>query len=300
MPGPAGPLPVAPPTAASSPPIEVRPGLWFKGEMQQETGTFKDRGAAAMLGVGRALGVDRVAADSSGNAARAVAHFGARLGMEVSVFVPASTAPEVVAVLERLGASVVSVGDREGAARAARAHVRATGAWYGSHVYQPAFHHGVKMLAYELASLEPAAVVVPAGNGTLVLGLWLGFRELDQMPRIIAVQAEQCAPLAGRAPRGPTAATGIAIAVPPRLPQVRAAVLASRGSFLLAKEADLVPAQRDLAEMGFDVSLTSAAVWAGLGRGTKVPAGTGGPVVVVLSGGPGVGQPAGSVPHVFL
>jgi threonine synthase len=287
MQGPGGPLPAAPSAAAASPPIEVRPGLWFKGEMAQETGTFKDRGAAAMLGVGRALGVDRVAVDSSGNAARAVAHFGAGLGMRVSVFVPVSTSPSVVESLEALGASVTAVGDRLGAAQAARAHVTSTGEWYASHVYQPAFHHGVKTLAYELAALEPETVVVPAGNGTLVLGMWLGFRELGVMPRLVAVQAERCAPLAGRAPRGPTAATGIAIAVPPRLPQVRAAVLASRGSFLLAPEADLVPAQQDLAHMGFDVSLTSAAVWAGLGRGARLPGGAGGPMVVVLSGGRG-------------
>jgi threonine synthase len=254
--------------------------------MRQVTGSFKDRGAAAMLGVARELGVDRVVVDSSGNAARAVAHFGSRLGMQVSVFVPSSTSAEVLASLEALGASVMAAGDREGAARAARTHVSSTGAWYASHVYQPAFHHGVKTLAYELAPLEPEVVVVPAGNGTLVLGLWLGFRELGLIPRIVAVQAAQCAPLAGRAPRGPTAATGIAIPVPPRLPQVRAAVLATGGSFRLAAEADLVPAQQDLARMGFEVSLTSAAVWAGLGQGARLPGGVGGPVVVVLSGGP--------------
>jgi threonine synthase len=290
MQGPAGPLPVPPPAVPASGPVEVRPGLWFKGEMGQETGTFKDRGAAAMLGVGRALGVDRVAVDSSGNAGRAVAHFGTRLGMEVSVFVPISTSPDVVASIEGLGASVVAVGDRLEAAQAARAYVTSTGAWFASHVYQPAFHHGVKTLAYELAPLQPEAVVVPAGNGTLVLGLWLGFRGLGRVPRLIAVQAERCAPLAGRARRGPTAATGIAIADPPRLTQVRAAVLASGGSFRLAAEADLVPAQQDLARLGFEVSLTSAAVWAGLGQGAGVPAAGGGPVVVVLSGGPAPGS----------
>jgi threonine synthase len=289
MQGPPGPLPVPALVAPAPAPVEVRPGLWFKGEMGHETGTFKDRGAAAMLGVARALGVDRVAVDSTGNAARAVAYFGSRLGLRVRVFVPVSTAPEVLASLEALGAAVEATGDRQGAAQAARSHVISSGAWYASHVYQPAFHHGVKTLAYELAPLEPEVVVVPAGNGTLVLGLWLGFREVGLMPRIVAVQAAQCAPLAGWAVRGPTAATGIAIAVPPRLPQVRAAVLASGGSFLLAAEADLIPAQQDLAQMGFDVSLTSAAVWAGLGQGARVPSRAGGPVVVVLSGGGGPG-----------
>ena len=109
---------------------------------------------------------------------------------------------------------------------AARATVERTGAWYASHVYRPAFVHGVKTLAFELweqlGGRSPGRVVVPAGNGTLVLGLYLGFRELadrghiGHLPAIVAVQAERCAPLAGRRPAGPTAATGIAIAHPPR------------------------------------------------------------------------------------
>lgn len=263
----------------------------MKSEMGHETGTFKARGASVMLALAASLGVVRVVVDSSGNAGRAAAWFGSRMGMTVSVFVPAGTAPDVVASISEMGASVVAIGDRQGASIAAREQVESKGEWYASHVYQPSFHHGVKTLAFELAAVAPKVVVVPAGNGTLVMGLWLGFRELlalgrvELMPRLVAVQSAECAPLAGVAPVGPTAATGIAISHPPRLAQVRAAVAASGGRFLLADETDLEPARDDLARLGFaGVSLTSATVWAALRRGAGVPALGAGPVVVVLSG----------------
>lgn len=45
----------------------------------------------------------------------------------------------------------------------------------------------------------PAAVVIPVGNGTLLLGCYYGFKELfdlgliEKMPKIIAVQSQHCA-----------------------------------------------------------------------------------------------------------
>jgi threonine synthase len=210
--------------------------------------------------------------------------------MQAEVFVPENTPPARVAAIEGFGARVVVVpGDRARAAGAARAAVERTGAWYASHVYRPAFVHGVKTLAYELWEQlggPPGRVVVPAGNGTLVLGLWLGFRELaagghiERLPAIFAVQAERCAPLAGRRPTGATAATGIAIAHPPRGGEARAAVVASRGAVLTVAEEELEPARRDLAGMGLSVEPTAAAAWAAaLPADEREPA-----TVIVLSG----------------
>jgi threonine synthase len=188
------------------------------------------------------------------------------------------------------GARVVVVrGDRSVAAEAAHEAVRASGAWYASHVYRPEFVHGVKTLAFELWEQlggPPATVVVPAGNGTLVQGLWLGFRALAahghvaRLPAIVAVQAERCAPLAGLTPGGPTAASGIAIASPPRLGELRAVVLATGGRVVTVPEEALQPARAELARMGMAVEPTAAAAWAatgGLGDATA-------PVVVVLTG----------------
>jgi threonine synthase len=282
---------------------EVSPGLWLKMEQVLPTGSFKARGASSMLGLAAAVGERAVVVDSSGNAGRAVAAYAARAGLEATVFVPTSTDRPKVEAIGALGAHVVEVaGGRSAATRAA---VEALGPqrseagsspWYASHVFQPAFHLGIKALAYELHEQVGGSlgtVVVPAGNGTLVIGLWLGFRELlatgrrSTLPVMVAVQSERCAPLAGLRPGGPTAAVGIAIPDPPRAGPVRAALMASGGRVLAAPEADLGPARADLREMGVDVELTAAAVWAAwcLGRGPiDGVAPDRGDVVLVLTG----------------
>ncbi len=259
-----------------TPLVPAGPGLWCKLEYVSPTRSFKDRGAAVMISGAADLGVRRVVTDSSGNAGAAVAAYAGRAGMESHVFVPEATPAARVAAIEVFGARVVLVpGDRAAAAAAARAAVERTGAWYASHVYRPAFVHGVKTLAFELWEQlggAPGRVVVPAGNGTLVLGLWLGFRELSagghvlRMPAIFAVQAERCAPLAGRRPAGTTAATGIAIADPPRGGEARAAIVASGGAVVTVSEEELELARSQLARMGMRVEPTAAAAWAAAGR----------------------------------
>jgi threonine synthase len=279
-----------------TPLVPVRPGLWCKLEYPSPTGSFKDRGAAVMMALAAAGHAQRVVVDSSGNAGRAVAAYAARAGIPADVFVPAGTPVHRVAAIEAFGARVAVVeGDRSAAATAAVEAVAASGAWYASHVYRPEFVHGVKTLAFEVwEQLDgpPKAVVVPAGNGTLVQGLWLGFRELAacgrarSLPAIVAVQAERCAPLAGRSPSGLTAASGIAIPRPPRLGEVRATVLASGGRVLTVPEEALASARAELAGMGMAVEPTAAAAWAAVGDVEPGAPGPG-PVVVVLSGGPG-------------
>jgi threonine synthase len=277
----------------TTPLVPVRPGLWCKLDYVSPTGSFKDRGAAVMVAVAAGLGRSRLVVDSSGNAGRAVAAYAARAGLSAAVYVPADTSEAKVAAVARFGAQVVVVeGGRSSAAEAAFQAVESTGAWYASHVYRPEFGHGVKTLAFELWEQlggAPQTVVVPVGNGTLVLGLWLGFRELaahrrlSKLPAIVAVQAERCAPLAGLPPDGPTAATGIAIAAPPRGGEVRAAVVATGGRVVTVAEETLASAQAELAGLGMAVEPTAAAAWA---AGRAIPPGSG-PTVVVLTGGPG-------------
>lgn len=77
--------------------------------------------------------------------------------------------------------------------------------YYASHCWNPYFFHGTKTFAFEVCEqlgwAGPDVVVLPVGNGTLVLGAFIGFQDLlhadmiDQLPRIVGVQAEQCCPL---------------------------------------------------------------------------------------------------------
>ncbi len=259
--------------------------LLVKQEQLFPTGSYKDRGGAVLMTHLRELGVERVVEDSSGNAGCAVAAYAARAGIACDIYVPLDTSPAKTAQIEAYGATLHRVpGTREDTARVAlEASVTCV---YASHVYSPWFLQGTKTFAYEVAEqlgwTAPDTLVLPAGNGTLLLGAYLGFTELaragivSHLPRIIAVQAAACAPLAGAFSEGldeaveihadHTAAEGIAIATPARGSQVLAAVRATGGSFVVVSEQEIVASLRDCCRDGWFIEPTSAAVIAGARR----------------------------------
>lgn len=280
--------------------VPDRPGVGVKTDHVMPTGSFKDRGAAVLVTAAARLGVTRLIADSSGNAGIAIAAYAARAGIACRVYLPATTSTRKVAQLRALGAEVRQVpGSREDAAQAAMlaADRPAEGegdGFYASHVYQPLFLHGTKTFGYELweqlGGRLPARIVLPVGNGTLVLGVHLALRELlaagriDRLPSIVAVQAAGCAPLA-RAwqhgaldpaaplpPAGPgTIAEGIAIARPARGAQILAAVRDTGGTVVSVTDEQVRAAHADLARRGFFVEPTSAVCWAALAAGLVPP-----------------------------
>lgn len=259
------------------------PSVLVKLEYAMPTLSFKDRGAAVLIAKALELGVRRVVQDSSGNAGTAVAAYAARAGIACDIFVPWATSPKKIRQIRAYGAAVhVIDGSREDTARAALEAVERTGAFYASHVYNPYFYEGTKTYAYEIYEQTggrlPARLFVPAGNGTLVLGAYYGFRELlangliPRLPQIVAVQAAGCSPVyrafrrgAGEVPpveNTGTAAEGIAIAAPRRGGQILEAVRATGGEVILAPEEGIAPAREWLARRGFYVEITTAATFA--------------------------------------
>jgi threonine synthase len=273
-------------------PVPGRPGLALKVDYLMPTGSFKDRGAVVLAALASHLGVKAFVADSSGNAGTAIAAYAARLGIACDVYVPAATSAGKLAQLYAYGASVHRVeGSREDTAAAAAEAAERPGVFYASHVYNPLFLHGTKTYVFELweqlGGRLPGTLVLPVGNGTLVLGCHLGSRELlaqgliDRMPAITAVQAEACAPLAGamregktqpaEISTGPTIAEGIAIARPARGAQILAAVEETGGTIVTVTDDQVRAARADLARSGFYVEPTSAVSWAAVLAGL-VPA----------------------------
>jgi threonine synthase len=116
--------------------------------------------------------------------------------------------------------------------------------------------------------------VLPAGNGTLVLGAWRALQELGVSTPVIAVQAAACAPVADAfaarqrhvspvIDQG-TIAAGIAIAEPARGDEILAAVRATGGWFLTVTDEEILAAASELAGQGFIVEPTAAAPAAAL------------------------------------
>jgi len=249
------------------------------------TGSYKDRGAAVLVSQAKALGIREVVEDSSGNAGCAIAAWCARAGIACQIFVPASTSPAKTAQIEMYGAKLMLVpGSREDTARAVWA--AAQGQYYASHSWNPFFFHGTKTWAFEvweqLGWRAPDTVILPVGNGTLLLGAYIGFRELleageiARLPRIIAVQAENAAPLARAFHAGletalaiekqDTLAEGIAIGEPVRGAQILRAVRESGGTFLMVSEQEIAASLRDICRQGAYIEPTAAATTAAAAR----------------------------------
>jgi threonine synthase len=281
-------LPVADPPVTLgeglTPLIETRDrAMWLKLESLNPTGSFKDRGAGVLLTFLARQGVRRIVEDSSGNAGAAIAAYSARAGIGAAIYVPAAASAGKLAQIAAYGADVVRVtGSREAVAEAARSAPDV----YASHCWHPAFFHGTKTIAYELWEQlgwrAPDWVVSPVGHGTLLLGLTLGFRELraagaiPRLPRLVAVQAAACAPLAGPAlglpsGAGDTMAEGIRTRQPVRGPEILRAVEEAGGRWEVVAEAEIQQAWARLAAEGVYVEPTAAvapaAAWRLLERG---------------------------------
>ena len=282
-----------------------RPVL-FKMESISPTGSFKDRGASTLVTALRGIGINRVVEDSSGNAGASLAAYTARAEIECELCVPNTITGPKLAQMDFHGAEVIEIkGRREYASLAAWA-ASAHGALYASHVFNPFFLAGIETLAYELweqmGRHAPEAVVLPVGNGTLLLGMYQGFERLrnagliERRPRLIAVQAEACQPIyeafhSGRdnvepAALVPTAASGIAISRPARGGQILAAIRASGGTVLTASEQEISDTRSKLARRGFYVEDSSAVAIAALAQLPVGSAGAGDPeqIVVLLTG----------------
>lgn len=286
------------------------PGEWsgrdvlMKMEYLMPSGSFKDRGTAVMMNYLRQTGIDCILEDSSGNAGSSVATYGAYLGFDSRIFVPAHAPLAKRRQMAALGADVVAVeGSRDDVAAAARREAETR--FYAGHNLQPFFLEGTKTLAFEiweqLGFELPDAIVIPMGQGSNVMGCHLGFGELkragviDRLPRLYAIQAENAAPyyaawaMNSETPveidAKPTIADGIASSKPVRLREVLAALRETEGAAVAVSEAEICDALGTLCRSGFFVEPTTAAGAAGLGRliedGSIAP---GERVVLVLTG----------------
>jgi threonine synthase len=247
--------------------------LYLKQDHLFPTGSYKDRGATVLISHAKSLGIDRVVEDSSGNAGASIAAYCARAGMACDIYVPDTTSPAKLAQIELYGATLHRIpGSREATAEAVQQAAERN--FYASHVWNPFFFQGTKTFAYEiweqLGFQEPDAILIPTGNGTLLLGAYYGFVDLLEMqlirkiPKLVAVQSVHCAPLqlawdaSFVQKEGETLAEGIAIARPARAEQILDAIRRSGGHIITVTDQETIVAYKKMAQIGFYIEPTSA------------------------------------------
>ncbi len=258
--------------------------LTAKLEYLNPTGSFKDRGTVVVIAVARRHGVQAVVEDSSGNAGASVSAYAGRAGMKAHIFAPASAPEAKLRQIRAYGADVYSIeGPREATTASAIAYCEERKFVYASHVMSPYFVEGTKIIAYEVFEQFggdlPTHIVMPVGNGSLLLGALKGFSELKsgghvtKIPRLHAVQAEGVMPIVAafrgeEAPQvGSTVAGGIAVGSPARLDEILRATKATDGTATAVSDADTLQWRDTLAKTeGVYGEPTSAAAFAGLAR----------------------------------
>lgn len=274
--------------------------VYFKCEYANPTGSFKDRGMAALVSFLVSRGVRQALEDSSGNAGASFAAYAARAGIKARIYIPEAASGVKRKQIEAYGAELVAVpGDRAAVAAAAGKAADSEMA-YASHAHMPHNLAGYATCAFEISEElpeSPGAIIVPAGQGGLLLGLGRGFRALAdagvirRIPVIVGVQAAACAPLVAMGQRelgsmqlvseGETIAEGVRIASPLRADAVLKMVRDSGGQFVGVGEDSIRRGRDALARLGFYVEPTSALVWHAL---NEVLGGLPDPVVAVLTG----------------
>ena len=181
--------------------------LYIKDESVNPTQSFKARGMTAAVSMAKELGVSKVAVPSAGNAGGALAAYAARAGMEAHIFMPADTPRAFIVECTRLGAHVTLIDGLITDCGAEVARRKDAEGWFDvSTLKEPYRVEGKKTLGYELAEFFswtlPDVIVYPTGGGTGLIGMWKAFDEMEEMgwidsrrPRMISVQASDCAPI---------------------------------------------------------------------------------------------------------
>lgn len=183
------------------------PETWIKDESLNPTGSFKARGLC--MGVSRAyeLGAKELAIPSAGNAAGAMSAYAAAVALPAYVYMPRDVPPLFQVECRELGAQVTLV---DGLINDCGARVREgvlEHGWFDlSTLKEPYRVEGKKTMGYEVAEQFdwelPDVIIYPTGGGTGMVGMWKAFAEMEEMgligskrPRMVTVQAENCAPI---------------------------------------------------------------------------------------------------------
>lgn len=263
------------------------PELWLKDEGKNPTGSFKARGLSMAISKAHEYGVEGCIIPTAGNAGVAMAAYCAKAGMKATVVMPRHTPKAFQEECYWYGADVHLIDGLINDCAVIVQQLNANKQWLDvSTLKEPYRIEGKKTMGYEIAEQLswqlPDVILYPAGGGTGLIGIWKAFREMQQLgwlpasarlPRMVAVQAENCQPLVdtwlGRQQNAkqytgkPTLANGLAVPRPIGEPLMLNVLHESQGLTLGIPESDMVDSVREIGKTeGIFVAPEGAALWA--------------------------------------
>ena len=260
--------------------------LYAKNEGENPTGSFKDRGMTVGVSKALELRMGKVMCASTGNTSASLAAYAAKAGLECMVLIPSGKVAfgKLTQAIVH-GAKVVQIRGNFDQALKIVQELCLKRPVYLLNSLNPFRLEGQKTAAFEirdqLDGQVPDKLVLPVGNAGNISAYWKGFKELHELdlakklPQMVGVQAEGAAPIVNSIKQGlrkvkfvekpETVATAIRIGSPVNWKKAVNAVKESKGLVETVSDAEILEAQRLLAQLeGLFVEPASAASVAGL------------------------------------
>ena len=178
-----------------------------KDEGRLPTGSFKARGLCMAVSMAKQFKLKHLAIPTNGNAGAAMAAYASQAGIKSTVFCPEDTPDINIREIQFLGAETYLVNGLINDCGKIVGEGKEEVGWFDvSTLKEPYRIEGKKTMGLELAEQLnwdlPDVIFYPTGGGTGLIGMWKAFLELKQLgwikgklPRMVAVQAEGCAPI---------------------------------------------------------------------------------------------------------
>ena len=261
--------------------------LFVKDDGRNPSASLKDRASAIALARARETDRNVVAAASTGNAAAALAALGASAAQATVIFVPRTAPAAKVAQLLVYGSRVLAVDGTYDDAFDLCVRACEEFGWYNRNTgYNPYMTEGKKTVSFEIAAqlaqatgrprsggdstnhstfVAPDSVFVSVGDGSIIGGVYKGFREfhdlgwIERVPRIFGVQSTASAAIHNAWRDGlevpqpvaaATAADSIGVNAPRDATKALRAVRESGGAFVLVEDEAILQAILPLARQG--------------------------------------------------
>jgi len=178
-----------------------------KDEGRLPTGSFKARGLCLAVSMAKQFKLNHLAIPTNGNAGAAMAAYATHAGIKSTVFCPEDTPDINIREIQSLGAETFLVNGLINDCGKIVGEGKEEVGWFDvSTLKEPYRIEGKKTMGLELAEQLkwelPDVIFYPTGGGTGLIGMWKAFLELKELgwvkgklPRMVAVQAEGCAPI---------------------------------------------------------------------------------------------------------
>lgn len=182
--------------------------LYIKDEGVIPTGSFKTRGASVGISKAKELGVKHLAMPTNGNAGAAWALYAAKADIKATIVMPLD-APQITRKEVYIAGGNLHLIDGliSDAGKVVSSLVQNYGVYDASTLKEPYRIEGKKTMGYEIVEQfgwkVPDVILYPTGGGVGIIGIYKALLELQQLgwiedkklPRLVAVQAEGCAPI---------------------------------------------------------------------------------------------------------